>query len=70
MTPEQRTALRENLLNKSVRELVDAVLDCYDELEEAKKLRRRFLQIRNLVLEPEERKKPGRPRVKKEKQDI
>lgn len=68
MTPEQRTVLRENLLNKSVRELVDAVLDCYDELEEAKKLRRRFMQIRNLLLDPEERKKPGRP--KKEKQDI
>ncbi len=68
MTPEQRTALRENLFNKSVKELVEAILDCYDELEEAKKLRRRFMQIRNLVLEPEERKKPGRP--KKEKQDI
>ena len=68
MTPEQRKALRENLYNKSVKELVDAILDCYDELEEAKKLRRRFMQIRNLVLEPEERKKPGRP--KKEKQDI
>ena len=68
MTPEQRTAIRENLYNKSVKELVEALLDSYDELEEAKKLRRRFLQIRNLVLEPEERKKPGRP--KKEKQDI
>ena len=70
MTPEQRAAIKENLFNKSVNELVETILDCYDELEEAKKLRRRFLQIRNLVLEPEERKKPGRPRVKKEKQDI
>lgn len=68
MTEEQRTALRENLYNKSVKELVEALLDSYDELEEAKKLRRRFMQIRNLLLDPEERKKPGRP--KKEKQDI
>lgn len=68
MTPEQRTALRENLYNKSVKELVDALIDSYDELEEAKKLRRRFMQIRNLLLEPEERSKPGRP-SKKEKQD-
>lgn len=68
MTPEQRTALRENLYNKSVNELVETILDCYHELEEAKKLRRRFMQIRNLLLEPEERRKQGRP--KKEKQDI
>ena len=68
MTPEQRTAIRENLYNKSVKELVEALLDCYDELEEAKQIRRRFKQIQNLLLDPEERKKPGRPI--KEKQDI
>lgn len=66
MTPEQRTALRENLYNKSVKELVEALIDSYDELEEAKQIRRRFKQIQNLLLDPEERKKPGRPRVKKD----
>lgn len=70
MTPEQRTALRENLFNKSVNELVETILDCYDELEEAKQIRRRMLQIRNLCLDPDQRRKPGRPKVKKEKQDI
>lgn len=68
MTPEQREAIRANLFNKSVNELVETILDCYDELEEAKRIRRRFKQIQNLLLDPEERKKPGRP--KKEKQDI
>lgn len=69
MTPEQRAAIRENLFNKSVNELVETILDCYDELEEAKQIRRRMMQIRNLLLDPEERRKPGRP-SKKEKQDI
>lgn len=68
MTPEQREAIRANLFNKSVNELVETILDCYDELEEAKRIRRRFKQIQNLLLDPEERKKPGRP--KKEKRDI
>lgn len=68
MTPEQRTALRENLYNKSVKELVETILDCYDELEEAKQIRRRMMQIRNLCLDADQRRKPGRP--KKEKQDI
>ena len=69
MTPEQRTAIRENLYNKSVKELVEALLDCYDELEEAKQtlfrffeeakqIRRRMLQIRNLCLDPDQRRKP------------
>lgn len=62
MTPEQREAIRTNLFNKSVNELVEALLDSYDELEEAKQIRRRFKQIQNLLLDPEERKKPGRPK--------
>ena len=69
MTPEQREAIRANLFNKSVNELVETILDCYDELEEAKQIRRRFAQIKNLLKDPEERSKPGRP-PKKEKQDI
>ena len=62
MTPEQKEALRENMYNKSVRELVETILDCYDELEEAKQIRRRFVQIKNLLKDPEDRNKPGRPR--------
>lgn len=69
MTPEQREAIRTNLFNKSVNELVEALLDSYDELEEAKQIRRRFKQIQNLLLDPDQRRKPGRP-SKKEKQDI
>jgi len=64
MTPEQREALRLNLYNKSVRELVDTIMDSYDELEEAKQIRRRFKQIQNLLTDPEQRAKPGRPRKK------
>ena len=62
MTDAQKDALRENLYNKSVRELVETILDCYDELEEAKQIRRRFVQIKNLLKDPEDRNKPGRPR--------
>ena len=62
MTPEQQSALREQLYSKSIRELVEYIIQAQEELEEAKQLRRRFMQIRNLVLEPEERRPQGRPR--------
>lgn len=62
MTPEQKNSLREVLYNKSVRELVELIIEMHEEVEESKLLRRRFMQIRNLVLDPEERRKPGRPK--------
>lgn len=62
MTEEQKNAVRENLLNKSVRELINIIIEQQEEVEEAKTIRRRFLQVRNLVLEPEERRRQGRPR--------
>lgn len=62
MTPEQKDALRENLLGKSVRELIEMLIQAQEEIEEAKQIRRRFMQIRNLLLEPEERRKQGRPK--------
>ena len=62
MTEEQKNAVRENLMNKSVRELISIILEQQEEVEEAKTIRRRFMQIRNLVLEPEERRRQGRPR--------
>lgn len=62
MTEDQKNAIRETLYNKSVRELVEMLIDAQEELEEAKQLRRRMMQIRNLVLDPEERRKPGRPK--------
>lgn len=62
MTPEKETALREYLLGKSVKELIDLIVAAQDELQEAKEIRRRLMQIRNLCLDPEQRAKPGRPR--------
>ena len=62
MTEEQRQALRDNLFNRPVRELVEMLIEAREELEETKSLRKRLTQIRNLVLEPEERRRPGRPR--------
>ncbi len=62
MTEDQKNAIRETLYNKSVRELVEMLLNAQEELEEAKQLRRRMMMIRNLVLEPDERRKPGRPK--------
>ena len=69
MTEEQKNALRENLLSKSVRELINIIIEQQEDIEEARQIRRRFTQIKNLLRDPEERSKPGRP-SKKEKQDI
>ena len=62
LSEEQKNSLREVLYNKSVRELVELIIEMQEEVEESKLLRRRFMQIRNLVLDPEERRKPGRPK--------
>lgn len=64
MTEEQKNEIRQVLYNKSVRELIEMIVVMQEEVEEAKKIRRRFLQIRNLVLEPAERSRPGRPRTR------
>lgn len=62
LTEDQKNALRESLYSKSVRELIELIIDQQEELQEAKTLRSRVMKIRNLVLEPGERNKPGRPR--------
>lgn len=62
LSEEQKNALRETLYNKSVRELVEMLIIAQEELEEAKQIRRRFSQIKNLLKDPEERSKPGRPK--------
>jgi hypothetical protein len=62
MTEEQKNALRETLYGKYVRELVETIINMAEVQEEYRMLRRRMSQIRNLVLEPEERRAPGRPR--------
>lgn len=62
MTEEQKNAVRENLMNKSVRELITIIIEQQEEVEEAKTIRRRFMQIRTLVLDKEERRRQGRPR--------
>lgn len=64
MTEEQKNEIRQVLYNKSVRELIEMIVVMQEEVEDAKKIRRRFMQIRNLVLEPAERSKPGRPRTR------
>lgn len=62
MTPEEKKKLTEQLYRKSVGELIDLIINQQEELEESRMLRRRMIQIRNLVLSPEERRSPGRPR--------
>jgi hypothetical protein len=61
MTPEEKNTLREALLGKSVKELIEMLVEAQEELQEAKQIRRRFKQIQNLLRDPEERAKPGRP---------
>ena len=65
MTPEKKNELRETLYNKSVRELVEMLIEMQEEVEEAKQIRRRFKQIQNLLLDPDERRRPGRPKLDK-----
>lgn len=62
MTEEQKSALREQLYGKSVRELVEMIIEAQDELLEAKSIRRRMKQIENLCKDPDKRNKPGRPK--------
>ena len=61
LSDEQKNALRETLYNKSIRELVEMLIAMQEEVDEAKQIRRRFKQIQNLLKDPEERRKPGRP---------
>lgn len=61
MTPEEKNTLREALLGKSVKELIEMLVEAQEELQEAKQIRRRFKQIINLCKDQEERARPGRP---------
>ena len=62
MTEDQKNALRENLYNRSVRELVEIIINQQEELQEAKEIRRTLMQVKNLVTPKSERRAPGRPR--------
>lgn len=63
LSEEHKNALRETLYNKSIRELVEMLIAMQEEVDEAKQIRRRFKQIQNLLRDPEERRKPGRPKL-------
>lgn len=65
LSEEQKHAMREALMSKSVRELINIIIEQQEDIEAARQIRRRFMQIRNLLLDPEERKRPGRPRIEK-----
>lgn len=69
MTSEQRQALTEALMKKTVGELINIIIMQEEQLESAKILRRRMVQIRNLVLDENERRRPGRP-VKNETDNL
>lgn len=62
MTDAQKQELRESLMNRPVRELIEIIVQAQEELIEAKSLRRRLKQIENLCKDPEQRNKPGRPK--------
>ena len=65
LSEEQKHAMREALMSKSVRELINIIIEQQEDIEAARQIRRRFMQIRNLLLDPEERQRPGRPRIEK-----
>lgn len=61
MTPDEKNKLIEKLYNLPVSQLVQMIIDAQEEVQESKELKRRMLQIRNIVLDKEERRRPGRP---------
>ena len=67
MTDDQKQALRETLLSRPVKELIEIIVEAQEELMEAKNLRRRLKQIENLCKDPEQRNKPGRPKKLQDK---
>ena len=62
MTDVEKQTLRESLLSRPVKELIEIIVEAQEELMEAKSLRRRLKQIENLCKDPEQRNKPGRPK--------
>lgn len=62
LTEDQKNALRENLMGRSVRELIEIIINQQEELQEAKEIRSTLMKVRNLVTPPELRRKQGRPR--------
>lgn len=62
MTDAEKQTLRESLLSRPVKELIEIIVEAQEELMEAKGLRRRLKQIENLCKDPEQRNKPGRPK--------
>ena len=62
MTPEEKQQLTEKLYNMSVSQLINIIIQAQEELQEAKDLRRRLMQIRNLATDPQDRRSVGRPK--------
>ena len=61
MTLEEKQKLTEQLYKKPIGELIEMIIEAQEDLEEAKDIRKRLIQIRNIVLNQEERRRPGRP---------
>lgn len=58
---ERRQARMNNLYMKPVGELVRMIVELEEQVALTKEYRKRLLQIRNIALEPGERRRPGRP---------
>lgn len=63
MSPEERTARTEVLYGKSVRELIEIILSQEEEIQEAKVFRSKLIKIRNILSEPDEKRRQGRPKA-------
>ena len=66
MTQEEKDKRYYQLLNQPVPALIERIIMLEDENEKTRDLRRRLMQIRNLTLDPGERRPVGRPRKEKE----
>ena len=66
MTQEDKDKRYYQLLNQPVPALIERIIMLEDENEKTRDLRRRLMQIRNLTLDPGERRPVGRPRKEKE----
>lgn len=58
---EKRRARREQLLSKTINELVELIILLEEENEKTREYRAKLIKIRNLVVPDDEKRKKGRP---------
>lgn len=62
MTDQERNERYKKLMTQPVGVLIELIIKLEEENEKTRDYRRRLMQIRNIALDPDERRAPGRPK--------